>query len=158
MRYEFNPENVTTTFETFDKGTYECILNEPKTYFREGKNGKNDRGGVQFNMTIAEGEHKNKPLVFAPNFGDSFGPSQGKAVVMAALGYDPYDKESEKKFNADSSNWDWTLDTDAKILGEAWHKVKGMRVKVDLDINEAIAQDGSMTVTKFQQFKKFLAA
>lgn len=158
MRYEFNPENVSTTFETFDKGVYEVTLSEPKTYFREGKNGKADRGGVQFNMTIAEGEHAGKPLVFAPNFGDNFGFSSAKAVVMASQGYDAYNKESEKKFNEDSRNWDWTCDTDTKVLGEGWHKVKGQRVNVELDINEAIAQDGSGTITKFQQFKKFMAA
>lgn len=158
MRYEYNPEAVSTTFETFDKGNYECIINEPKTFFQEGKNGKEDRGGVQFSFSIAEGEHKGKGLVLRCNLGDNFGGPQSKAVIMSALGYDPYNKESEKKFNSDSANWDWTVDTDAKILGEAWYRAKGMRINIGLDVTEAIAQDGSGTVTKFQQFKKFQAA
>lgn len=150
-RYDFDPSKVTTGFVVYDEGPYEAICFDPATYHYDGGEGKTDRDGIKFSFQFAEGDQKGKMVTFMPNFNDDFGMSQAKAVVMAALGYDPNKKEDEDKFNSEHGEDEWGLDTAAGFIGTGWTQIKGKRIGMQLGVN--IAKDGSGK--KYQKFSKF---
>lgn len=138
-RFNPDPSKVTIGFPVYPKGDYLVELSEPKTFYRPGKSNdsggtKADNYGVAFSSSkIAEGEFKGK--LFSINCMMHTDGSQGfsKIIQMAALGFNPKNKADIKKFDETEGLLDWSFDTDANTVGDAWHKMKGKIVKVTVE-------------------------
>lgn len=130
-RFTPNPAAATAGFPIYPAGEYEVVIGEPKSFFREGKDGKAANYGITFRSTIAEGEYAGKPIMLNCYMHTLESEGFSKQIQMASLGYT---KDKEDTFNTDCGSLDWSFDTDNGSAGEAWHKMKGTRIIVALDV------------------------
>jgi hypothetical protein len=132
--FSFNPSEVSAVIEVLPKGEYEFTVGEPKSFMRKNKQGA-DSYGVAFPLVLAEdanGKRKGTRIFY-----NTYGQSEGaqaiaKQFLMAAHGY-KRNEADEKKFNEEFAGKDWNYNPVAKTAGDAWHSVKGKRVKASLD-------------------------
>ena len=145
MRFEYRPNEVTTSIEVLPENTYKLTFREPKAYMRSTDKGT--YAGLRFVLTTSDG----KLVTRECNFASDFGLKQAKQMHMAAFGFTPGNAESEKKYNAfcEEKGFDFKLDTtpEATYIGQGWLDVKGKTVDAHLGITTNDAG------TQFQQWK-----
>lgn len=135
MAFDFNPTDVATGIPVYPKGSYELEVGEPKSFLRQGKEGKADNHGVFYKCKVTSpAEFAGKPFLQNCYMHTPESAAFGKSFIMAALGFTPRDNDSEEKFNEMYKNENWKYEPDTKEAGEMWHKVKNQRVIVDLDV------------------------
>ena len=144
-RFEHNPSAVTTSIEVFPKDDYEFTIGEPKTFFRQNAMG-NDSYGVRIPLTIATGDYSGKRTLMSLYFQSEGAQSMAKQFQMAALGYQR-GRNEELRFNEEWGAKDWSFDTDAGSVGDAWRELVGGRIVGSLDVSMSDTGDEQ------QQFK-----
>jgi len=134
-RYEPDLTAVAATLELFEKGDFEFIIGEPKSFQRQ-----NDKGqlsvGVRFPLALAEetnGHKKNSRQLFSCYIHTDGGMTFSKRFIMAALGYKG-NSQGEREFDDKFKGADWSLDPDNGSVGDVWRQPAGRRITASLDI------------------------
>lgn len=131
-RYEPDFSKVTVSFELFSKGDYEFVIGEPTSF--QGENRKGGlKVGVRYPIVLAEdtnGHKKGARQMFTCYIHSDGAMSFSKQWLMAALGFN---RNEEKKFDAEYASKDWSIDTESKAAGDVWREVNGKRVIISVD-------------------------
>lgn len=151
-RYEHDPSNVSAVIAVLDKGDYEMIVGEPKSFFNQGKDGKPDNYGVRFPLTVAEGPEKNSKTFYNAFIHTDGALSFAKQFMMAALGYKST-KDDEKRFNDKYRGSAWGIDTDSKSVDDVWREATGKRLVASVDVQ--IQSEGTNAGNPQQKWVKF---
>lgn len=135
-RYEFSPDAVSASIEILQKGEYEFIIGEPKSFMRKNRKGE-DSYGVRFPLVLAEDTngHKKGTRIFFNTYQQSEGAQAiAKQFLLAAMGYKRNDQQEEQRFNEEMAGKEWGFNTDDGTVGDGWMEVKGKRIVGDLDV------------------------
>lgn len=132
-RYEYDPSKAQSTIEVLEKGDYEFVIGEPKSFIRKNRKGQ-DSYGIRFPLT-ADG--KTKPVYYTCYLHSEGAQGMTKRFQMAAMGY-KNSKVMEQAFDGDVIGMDWSYDPETGAVGDAWRKFTGKRVvgTVDIGANE----------------------
>lgn len=134
--FRFDPTAVQATIEVLPKGEYEFVVGEPKSFKNTTKKGANagkENFGVRYPVVVAEGESKGK-RIFVNLFMHSEGAQPiAKQFLMAAAGFQR-NEAGEKAFNEAMAGKDWNYNPENGTAGDAWHTIKGSRVRGALDV------------------------
>lgn len=133
--FNYNPSNVSSGFQVFPADTYEVVLGEPKTFYREGKKGPN--WGIMFVSKIAsEGKYKGKKIAIQLYMHTEESQGFSKSYQMSAFGFMP--RKQDDDFDLATAEKDWRFNTDTHSVGDGWMEMKGQTIVLDLDtgINE----------------------
>jgi hypothetical protein len=149
-RYDSSPANVQASIEVFPKDDYLFIIGEPKPFFRVTQKGT-DSYGVRLGLTVRDGSYEGKRTSTTLYYQSEGAQAMSKQFIMAALGYGK-GKAEEQRFNQDWGTADWSFDTDAGTVGDAWRELTGKLVVGSLDVQ--IGDNGD----EQQQFKGWRAA
>jgi hypothetical protein len=135
MKYEFDPNAVSATFEVFPKDDYEFSFGEPKAFERTNRK-QQQSYGVRYGLTITtEGPFKGKKSSVSCYMHSEGGQAMAKQVIMAALGY-KRTPEEEQRFNRDFAGQDWSFDPDNGSCGAVWRSIAGKRAVCSLDVGK----------------------
>ena len=148
-RYDFSPDAVSASIEILQKGEYEFIIGEPKSFMRKNRKGE-DSYGIRFPLVIAEDTngHKKGTRIFFNTYQQSEGAQAiAKQFLMAACGF-KRNQEQEQEFNRSMEGKDFGFNTDDGSVGDGWMEVKGKRVKGDLDVG--INEENQQQVQDFK--------
>lgn len=129
-RYEYDPSKTQATIEVLEKGDYEFLIGEPKSFIRKNKKNE-DSYGIRFPLT-AEG--KTKPVYYTCYLHSEGAQGMTKRFQMAAMGF-KNNKTDEARFDAEVIGMDWNFDPEAGTVGEAWRKFTGKRVVGSVDVS-----------------------
>lgn len=132
-RYTPDPTKVSATIPVLPKNIYEFIIGEPKAFQRTSKTKGTESHGVMFPLTVAEGDMQGKKLYFNCFQHSEGGISFSKRFQIAACNID-VTADGEAEFDSMFGLEDWSYDTDAKTVGEAWLGLMGNRILADLDV------------------------
>lgn len=153
-RHDYDPNAVTVTFKTFQKGDYELIVGEPKAF--QGTNAEgNENFGIRWPMKIvAVIEEGQEDAVGERSIYSCYlnggAAAFGKAFAMAALGF-AKNEAGESEFNEVHGNPElWGFDTDDHSCGDGWRECTGNHIIASMSI-QANPIDG----TPRQQFDGF---
>jgi len=131
-RFEHDPANVVATLEVLPKDTYEFIIGQPKSFFRQNAKG-GDSYGIRYPLVVAEGPMKDKKVLFSTYFQSEGAQAVGKQFLMAGYGFGRTSGD-EKVFNQQYAGSDFGFDTDTASVGEMYAELRGKRIVGDLDV------------------------
>lgn len=153
-RYEFDPTNVSVSFAKLDKDSYEMQVGEPKAFQRENKKGETTVG-IRFPLTVKGGNFDGKrPQPHNGYMTNEGSQSFTKSFVMSVMGFSRT-PEGEEAFNTEMRGSDWSFDPETGAVGDAWRKVTGKRVIVDVDLQPAQDANGNPTGEFNNQYTGF---
>lgn len=124
-----------SNFIILSPGEYELVLKTQKPFVEDNKKNKDEFGnptknyGVRLFLQVATpGEFHEKSVSFTCFEHSEGGQSISKRLKMAFYGFNPANKDDEKKFNELADTLDWSYDTDSGELGDGWKNMSGKRV------------------------------
>lgn len=151
----FDPTQVKSTIQIFDKGEYEFSIGEPSVFQRVKKDGGMSEG-IRYTLVCENVLSGNPSMKGERQFISIYPTSEGGLAygkgtfIMPALGYDR-NSDSEKQFDAAYQGQDWGIDFEAKAAGDLWKLPVGRRVIADME--PGVTDDGA-PVQKFNGFRK----
>lgn len=129
-RWNNNPVDVTLGMQIYE-GFLRLRVTDVKPFANALKeNATVQSGGVRVVHKIVGGEHDGKPFVTNCYLHNEGSLGFTKQYQCAIYGFVP-DKEGEEKFNAFAADKDWSVDTDANTLGDAWKSMLNREVNVE---------------------------
>lgn len=150
-RFAPDPSKVAAGIPVYPKGTYNVVLGEPKSFFKENVEKGTSNHGVRFTGRIkGDAQFENKPFIVTCYMHTEGAESYSKGMQMAALGYNPQSAADDAAFNENHGSDDWTYNTDDNSCGEGWHKMKGQVIQFDLDVGMDANQKEQQKVVAFR--------
>lgn len=139
-RFDFNPTEVSAGFPVFDKGAYQFVIGEPKSFYKAATDpAKKDNYGVRYVLKVNDGVDKDKKFIQNCFMHTPESAGFSKQFMMAALGYK---KDEEKRFDEEQGGQDWSYDPDNNSCGDGWHQLKGHVVEIEFDTPKIDATTG----------------
>lgn len=145
-RWNNNPVDVSLGIKIYDAGGYRLKIETLKPFVNALKAPVPGPDGVMVTPEITGGVRAVCKILAAPDARDvgatyianlyqhnEGGQSFSKGFIVPVYGF-PANKEGQEQFDAVAKDLDWTVDTDAQLLGEGWNKMQGKEVNAELSI------------------------
>lgn len=156
--FEADLTKVSVALEQFNKGDYEFLVGEPKSFQRTNNKGV-ETFGVRWPISLAEetdGHKKGAKQIYSGYLHTEGGQTYLKQFIMACLGFNSRNAADERRFDEQFRGADWGVDTETQGTGDMYRQVTGKRVIVQLDMG--INPESGEPSQQFKGFRPITAA
>jgi hypothetical protein len=139
--FNFDPTAVQVALGSFEKGRRTFEVTSVKGYSRTKKDASGAPKfpeekvlGIYFGLKCIDPTHRDQRQIYNGMVHTEGSVGFTKQFLMAALGYNPRDMNSENDFNKTFAGIGWSIDFETGACGETWMKAKGRLVSLETDI------------------------
>lgn len=143
--FNFDPTALQVALGAFTKGRYQFEVVSAKSYSRQKKDGAGNPiadsvvQGIYYGLKCVGAPEGQESLVGQRQLLNAMVHNEGslgfsKQFVMAALGYNSRDINSENEFNKKFAGLSWSLDFATGGVGDMWSAPKGHVLSIECDI------------------------